>query len=446
MCRFTKHLRNVGIASVSILFLLTGLALVPLSAANAHEGTWGMATLTTVTAQATPTVDATVTALNKEQLAQQVAGQQHTWDNWVWNNAATILSSFFSTLVVVIGVLFGFWQWRVSRKDTQKKEADDQKAAQDKELEDRKAEREKRAEERFQATVTGLGGEKEGARIGAAILLRTFLRPGYEQFYTQTFDLAVAHLRLPRTPNSPADPDAVLPLTTLRQALIVAFKEAFPLARSQNDKRNSQALDASRVQLDNAYLRGANLKGIWMPEASLQNADLQGADLNEAFLNDTNFCGSCLNFANLHRAFLNRANLSDTLLIETNLSEAKFGRANLMSARLDRANLNKANLRAANLSQANLSKANIEDALSLQNTNLRGVSGLTKEQLAACKAKGAIIDEDLTTSSSQSTAAPSSPPQSNDTQAPSAPPVQESTPPPDPSRSNITSSQQESES
>jgi type VI protein secretion system component VasK len=144
---FTKHLWKVGMACASTLFLLSCLALIPPSAVSAHEGTSAVATLTTVTVQATPTIDTTVTALNKEQLAQQVAGQQHTLGNWLWSNAATVLSSFLSTLVVVIGVLFGFWQWRVGRMDTQKKESDDRKAAQDKELEDRKAERERRDEE-----------------------------------------------------------------------------------------------------------------------------------------------------------------------------------------------------------------------------------------------------------------------------------------------------------
>ena len=83
-------------------------------------------------------------------------------------------------------------------------------------LGDRRDEREKRAEERFQSAVTGLGNEKEGARIGAAILLRTFLRPGYEQFYIQTFDLAVANLCPTETPHPPENPEIPLPLTTLR--------------------------------------------------------------------------------------------------------------------------------------------------------------------------------------------------------------------------------------
>jgi hypothetical protein len=215
------------------------------SAAGTYEGALELATPGTGTVQATPTVDATVTALNKEKLAQEIQQLKNQNESdplsWLRSNA----SIFFSTLVVVIGGLFGLWRWRVDRRDAQDKDAKDRQTAQDKELEDRKAERErrdeeqqrwledrkaererrdveqqrwlknqeaereKRAEERFQFAVTGLGDEKEGAKIGAAILLRTFLRPDYEQFYTQTFDLAVANLRLPRTPHASEDPDGI---------------------------------------------------------------------------------------------------------------------------------------------------------------------------------------------------------------------------------------------
>src|SRR5204863_864462 len=137
------------------------------------------------------------------------------------------------------------------RRDSQKRLLEDRQAERERQdeeqrrwLKDQEAEREKRAEERFQSAVTGLGDEKEGAKIGAAILLRTFLRPGYEQFYTQTFDLAVANLCPTETPNPPEDPKIPLLLTRLRQALILVFKEAFPLARSQN-KGSPQSLDAS---------------------------------------------------------------------------------------------------------------------------------------------------------------------------------------------------------
>jgi uncharacterized protein YjbI with pentapeptide repeats len=407
---FTKHLRNVGIASVSMLFLLTCLALIPLSAASAHEGTAGVATPTTVTVQATPTEDATVTALNKEQLAQQVAEQQHTLDNWLWSNAATILSSFLSTLVIVIGALFGLWRWRADRKD-----------AQDKELKDRENEREKRAEERFQKAVEGLGNEREEARVGATILLRTFLQQGYEQFYRQTFDLAVANLRLPRTSEPPEDPHASRSLTTLSQALIVVFKEAFPLARGNPQPLEGlialveegvvRPLDATGVLLDNAYLVGGDLEQVWMPGAFLREAHLWKARLSQANLSGANLSRANLREANLTQANLTQANLSQANLSEVDLSQADLSgvdlsRANLWEANLSGACLRKANLYSAEFAFANLSRADLTEAnlsnvtflstelvRSLTGTNLRGVKGLTKERLAACKAKGAIIDE-----------------------------------------------------
>ncbi len=66
------------------------------------------------------------------------------------------------------------------------------------------------------------------------------------------------------------DQNTVLPLDSLSQALILVFKEAFPLARKQIIlKQNTQspdALDAGGMQLDNAYLRRADLKQVWMSE------------------------------------------------------------------------------------------------------------------------------------------------------------------------------------
>ena len=342
MHRFKKDLWKAG-SALTMLFFLVLLWWTPVSAADMYRGTSGLATPATITVLVTPTEDATVTALNKEQLTQQVATQQHTWDNWFWDNAATVLSSALSTFVIVIGALFGLWRWRRDRRD-----------AQGKELKDREREREQRAEERFQAAVSGLGNEREEVRVGAAILLRTFLRPGHEEFYVQTFDLAIAHLRLSRTSKLPEDPSAPLPLTTLSQALIVIFKEAFPLARSQI-QGSLQALDATGIFLDNAYLTRADLKQARMRHASLRNTN--------------------------------------------------FYRATLSGARLFQSNLSGANLKETDLSGADLGETNIEDARSLEKADLRGVTGLTREQLATCKAKGAIIEEDPITSASLSTAA-----------------------------------------
>ncbi len=376
-----RNLWRTGIAIAGMLLLLMLMAWISVVAAGAHEEASG--STRSVTALATPTEDATVTALNKEKLAQEV--EQLKEQNkpglfeWLRTNASILLS----TLVVVIGALIGLWRWLGDRRDEHEKRREDQHT-----------EQEKRAEERFQSAVTGLGDEKEGARIGAAILLRTFLRPGYEQFYTQTFDLAVANLRLPRTPHPPEDPNTPLPLTTLSQALIVVFREAFPLARNQN-KRSPESLDATGIQLDNAYLRGADLKQVWMPQASLRKVDLSGADLSRAKLNEADLSGAKLSGAKLSEAELIRAKLNEAELIRAKLNEADLNRTYFNGARLSGADLRGADLRGADLSWAklsgaylseadlngtNLSEADLSEA-DLRGANLRGVVGLTKGQL-----------------------------------------------------------------
>src|SRR5437016_254201 len=110
---------------------------------------------------------------------------------------------------------------------------------------------------------------------------------------------------------------------------------------------------------------------------------------------------------------------------------------------LEGADMSGTDLSEAKLYGAKLSEIlKLENAKSLKGTNLRRVvKGLTKEQLAICKAKGAIIDEEAATSSSQSPVSPPIPSQSNDTQTSSAPPTQGSIPPSDTDESCATSSQ-----
>ena len=374
-----RDLWKAGIVIAGVLLLLLLIVWLPVSVGSAQEVSQPAIAITP-TVQATPTEDATVTALNKEKLAQEVQQlknqneqlkNQNASDFFVWlpgwlrTNAAILLS----TLIVVIGGLIGLFRW----------------------FGDRHSEREKRAEERFQSAVTGLGDEKEGAKIGAAILLRTFLRKGYKQFYTQTFDLAVAYL----TPNpsedpdgipqSPVDPNTPLPLTTLRKALIVVFKEAFPLARKRRKKRQTlessflqkikawlrigerfdpQSLDATGIQLDNAYLVRADLQWVWMHWASLREADLSWANLS----------GADLKKANLSGANLREADLSWAQLWGANLSGADLSEANLSGAYLFQADLSEANLREADLSKANLSKASVTEEQLKKTKSLEGAT------------------------------------------------------------------------
>src|SRR6266702_7411946 len=125
----TRDLWKAGIAIAGILLLLVLTVWIPVSAAGAYEGASGLAGSGTGTVQATPTEDATVTALNKEKLAQEIdqLKNQNAPDLFGW--LRTNASIFLSTLVVVVGGLIGLWRW----------------------FGDRRSEREKRAEERYQS-------------------------------------------------------------------------------------------------------------------------------------------------------------------------------------------------------------------------------------------------------------------------------------------------------
>src|SRR5207245_2903431 len=120
--------------------------------------------------------------------------------------------------------------------------------------------------------------------------------------------------------------------------------------------------------------------------------------------------------ADLSKASLRRADLSKAILMGVHLNEADLYGADLSEANLYGADLSEAKL----LYGADLSEANPRGTI-LKGTNLRGVKGLTKEQLGTCKAKGAIIDEDPVSISFQSTVTTPPPLQSNDPQASSTP-------------------------
>ena len=100
-----------GIAVAGMLLLLVLMVWVPVSAASADERASGLATPVAGMVQATPTEDATVTTLNKEQLTLQVKQLQNQ-NNWLANNSTAFIAAF-TTLVVT---LFGISQWAVNRR------------------------------------------------------------------------------------------------------------------------------------------------------------------------------------------------------------------------------------------------------------------------------------------------------------------------------------------
>ena len=356
--------------------------------------------------QVTPTEDATMTALKKEQLTLQVDQQQHTWQNFFWNFGSTLITS----LALLVGGIIALFRW----------------------FRDRRTEREKRDDENFQQVVADLGDANEGRRVNATIMLRTFLQPNYERFHKQIFDLAVANLR--SRPRNPVNPDAAEPLDTLSQPLIELFVISYSLAHKWLQKHQPYRIsgpDASCIQLDNGPLDYCDLEWAYMPDASLRKAhlgmaNLEYADLSRVHLEGADLKGTKLKHATLNNAHLKGAvfgtyirgkdftktdltgamlvgadlsgvdlsetelfmiNLTEAILTEATLTEVEFSIVNLTKAKLCHANLTKANFRVADLSGVDLTSANLMEA-DLSNTDLSGVN-LTSANLTKANLSGA---------------------------------------------------------
>jgi len=88
-----------------------------------------------------------------------------------------------AAIAAIAVAFFGIIQWAGTTVQTRDKDLKDRADERRKEVEAQDKDLKDKAEARFQIAVTALGDEKEGVKIGGAILLRTFLRPGYEQFY-----------------------------------------------------------------------------------------------------------------------------------------------------------------------------------------------------------------------------------------------------------------------
>lgn len=104
------------IVTGTILFLLLATS-IPISLAHAQEVIWAAATPGAPTIQATPTIDATVTALNKELLEHE--------NDWWWNYGATILTSVISTLTLAAAGVFTVVRYFNDSRDAREKQEEE---------------------------------------------------------------------------------------------------------------------------------------------------------------------------------------------------------------------------------------------------------------------------------------------------------------------------------
>jgi hypothetical protein len=313
----------------------------------------------------TSTPDPTVTTLERDKLAWEIAKLKQEEARLRFANEQPVIDLVRNNAIVIVGLaggLFTLWRWRVDRVD----------------------DRRKRDEDRLSAVVDGLGSPNELTRINAAHNLHTFLEPGYERFSTRILHLVVAHLRHQSQPKNAQLPLVTLGLITVSrrqpqakraelplftQALCAVFKDAYPRARPKQRallpvlggrKREAEgwwraagsSLDMNEIQLPGAYLVNTDLSNVWMPYANLTGANFFGTTLT----------GACFRSADLTRVYFRSADLTQ---------------ANLQSATLTGAKLIGATLTGADLTGADLS----------------GVKGLTPEQRQLAVEQGAILDE-----------------------------------------------------
>jgi len=135
----------------------------------------------------------------------------------------------------------------------------------------------------------------------------------------------------------------------------------------------------NEINLVNCYLAKTNLnyvnlKGSNLNSANLCNSSLIETNLENTRFNQTNLENSNLNQANLKGAYASGANFKDSFLIKTQFEGAFLIKTNFRNAFLMEANLQNSYLMGADFENASLYKA-----------DLRGVKGLTLEQLAKAK-------------------------------------------------------------
>lgn len=155
--------------------------------------------------------------------------------------------------------------------------------------------------------------------------------------------------------------------------------------------------DLSNIKLKNAYLYEANLKGADLKHANLRGAylacaDLTGADLTEADLTDADLGQANLTNADLSRAHLGHAHLDEAILINTNLTSAYLYKADLTGTDLSSADFSDACFNSANLADTKLPKGEeIRKGIILKENLLGFKKGRNGEIIELLIPKGNIV-------------------------------------------------------
>lgn len=164
--------------------------------------------------------------------------------------------------------------------------------------------------------------------------------------------------------------------------LFIAFSDQKYLLRDVNQKQMvfyikclANYVDIKEkfiIDLNNTYLRGADLRGVNLAGSKLIEADLGEANLRGANLAGINLIQADLRETNLARADLSKANLTGSNLIKSDLTSTKLIAAKLRKINATGVNLIGADLTGTDLRESNLAGSNLI-GVDLREANLVGV-------------------------------------------------------------------------
>ncbi len=248
--------------------------------------------------------------------------------------------------------------------------------------------------ERFTRAIAQLGDPKLEVRLGGIYALERIARDSPRDHWT-IMDVLTAYVRnnapwkeeaRPAQPSPGAaaaaqagaesSPAAAIKPRTDIQAILTVIGRRPEKARKE-ERKNDHGLDLSGTNL-----RGADLTNAHLERVNLRDAHVGGANFRDAHLERASLLKAHLTMTLLHFAHLDGANLWYAHLEGAFLSDAHLKGADLLYARLEGAILVNAHLEGAFLSNARLDGAFLSNA-HLEGATLRGVTGLTRRQLAS---------------------------------------------------------------
>ncbi|MBK6263759.1 pentapeptide repeat-containing protein [Marivirga sp. S37H4] len=151
------------------------------------------------------------------------------------------------------------------------------------------------------------------------------------------------------------------------------------------NRHNISTINLVDCYLTRTNMSHLNLEGSNVNSANFSHCNAIDCNFKDTRANQTNFENAKMNQANFEGAFASGANFKDTFLIKANFKNAFLIKANFTNAYLMEADLSNCHLTGAIFDEASLYKA-----------NLKGVEGLTVEQLKNVKTLYlAKLDDDI---------------------------------------------------